>query len=369
METRILLRRDFVRVASRPSALMQPPSGRPTLHAVSIFFRSLCLMLRCGVPLHQALTCLGKGGSDPLVASASTWVAHQIECGSSLSRAMASCPNVFGHFPCKMIQVAEKTGKLDDVLLALALYEEKTSRLVLRLKVALHYPMVLCAGGLLLLLLTPPLLFRNLLPLLRNGSLELPWLTRAFMGLSELLSNPLVVIPLLLLVGWAIRRALRLLSSPRWRQRLLRLPYLGPLLKTVAVSRFARALAMELEVGLDPLLALAMAAECTQDPWLQDRIGVCQAALRQGAGLALSLERIGYFPRAFVLVIRTAEETGDVPDMCRRLAELYDDNLEMCAQTFAALLEPLMLVVMGGAAGLMVMAMMGPLLRVVETLL
>lgn len=338
----------------------------------AVYLRSLALLLQAGVPIDRSLTTLSKGSSDRLLASASQRMSEALQRGGTLSQAMLGCPRAFQLYHAEAVRLGERTGQLDKVLLRLAEQDERSAHLRMRLRSALHYPMLVVTLSFLFLLLGPPLLFKNLLPVLQSGGQSLPLLTQAFMAFSLSLQDP----RLWLLGGavlFAVWRALKFgarrgRNPSRLRLLLLSLPVVGNLFRSVALAEFSRALALQLECGCEAREALVQAARCSGDRVLLERISRACHALGQGQGITGGLAAIEYFPPTFLSILQVGEESGQIPDLCLRLSQFYDEHLDTAARNLASVVEPLALLGLGGTAALTIFALVVPLLRIAEGL-
>jgi type IV pilus assembly protein PilC len=344
----------------------------PQGNSRAVYFRSLSLLLESGIPIDRALDTLAKGSPDPALTQASLDMSRALQRGVSLSQAMALCPSSFLPFHWEAVQLGERSGKLDSLLNRLSEQEERSLHLRMRLKAALHYPCLIGVLCLAFLLLAPPLLFGQLIPLLRSGSTSLPLLTQAFLALSLSLRDPRTW----LTAGGGIFLMFRAFelwrSHPRHarilRNAMLKVPGLGPLIKSRALAEYARALAVQIEVGSEMRQAMHQAARCSQDIYLIQTMEKACQTLMGGQSLAKSLASLSYFPPTFLCIVESGEECGDLPRSLRRLAALYEDDLENQASTFAALVEPLAVAGMGVAAALTIIALVVPLIRLAEGL-
>ena len=347
-------------------------AAAPKANSRAVYLRSMAMLLEAGIPVDRALETLARANSDPVLAQASQSMARAVQRGLPLSQAMALCPEAFPAFQRETVALGERSGKLDTLLVRLSDQEERSLHLQMKMKSALHYPCLIGVLCLLFLLLAPPLLFGQLIPLLRSGSASLPWLTQAFLAMSLSLRDPRTWLSaglgiFLLLRGFELWR--RHPRHARWvRNRMLRLPALGPLLKSRAMAEFARGLAVQIEVGCDMRQALHQAARCSQDIYLiQSMERACQV-LMKGSSLAASLECLQYFPSGFLSILESGEECGGLPRSLMQLAGLYEDELDYQANSFAALVEPLAVGAMGLAAGVTILALVVPLIRLAEGL-
>lgn len=345
--------------------------SRPSSGAVALLLRSLATTVAAGVPINRALDMLGRGSSDMLIQQTCAQLKRRVEGGHRLSRAMAEHPQVFSRFQAGLVKVGENTGRLDSILAQLAHYEEKSRDLVLQFRSAMIYPLFISAVALLLMVLSPPLVFRFLLPILESNPGHIPLVTRIYLVFCHAVLSPWCW----LLGGVAFyfgRKAWRrswAQESQRyrlWSWLLNKTGAAGRLLRTFALARFARAFAVQAQVGTHPIQALLLAAEVTGDPVLMGDIHRAPAALRHGKTLCQSLRLTGYFPKGFLAYLAASEESGSLADDFQRLADVYDSELESAAKTFAALLEPLVMMGLGFSAGFLIFAVTMPMLQLMQ---
>ncbi|MBN9418405.1 MAG: type II secretion system F family protein [Candidatus Eremiobacteraeota bacterium] len=347
-------------------------SRRPAEGALAVFLRSFSMMSLAGVTMHNSLTLLGYQSEDEPVRLASMEMAQEIAKGHRLSKAMSLHPHVFSKFQLSLIQVAERTGNLDEILLKMAEYEEKSAGLNRKVKGALTYPACIFVVCLLMLIFAPPFVFSGIFPMLKSMGAGLPWITRVVIGLSELVRNPLFVLTLAALAyaggHWLIER----FTHPQKRlgtyRRLLKVPVLGVLLRSVAVSRFCRSLGVQLSAGGEIVEALALAGQGSQNPVLQEAIPKALASLRAGRELSRCLKETEFFPDMVIHLLRVGEESGEIPEMLRISANWFDDEVDQRIETLASCIEPLVMLIMGACVGVVVIALLLPMMNLVSSL-
>lgn len=316
-------------------------------------------MFEAGIPLTRSLEVLCAPGEDPYLPTIVRDLARRLGAGSSLSQALAAHKEVFPPLILRMVHIGERTGTLGHVLGRLADYEEKRRQLELRLRSALTYPCFLAVLGCAMLLLLPAFLFGGLFKLLAQSGAQPPLLTRMVVGLSRALASPLTWVALAGVSAWAWQR----------RAALARLPVVSRVVRVAALNRFARALELQLQAGESPLTGLKLAAEASQHPELLARIETAVAGMRDhGDTVVGSLDRLDWFPRSFLHMLRAGEESARLPDLLGRLADVYEGELECTLEAFAALLEPFAMLVMGSIVGIIVVATMLPMMQVLQTL-
>ncbi|MFN8609490.1 MAG: type II secretion system F family protein [Vulcanimicrobiota bacterium] len=345
---------------------------RPEPGALAVFLRSFSLMNRSGVNMYSALLMLGLQSEDQQIQLASTEMAHEIAKGQRLSLAMSLHPHVFSSFQIALVQVAERSGNLDEILIKLAEYEEKASNTARKVKSALTYPAFIFIVCMTMLIFAPPFLFSGIFPLLKSTGQELPLITKLVIGASEQVRNPFFVVGLAGLGYLVGMYFIHLFTHPLKKigayRKLLRTPVLGPLLLVVAVARFTRSLGVQLSSGANILDSLALAGQASQNPVLQESIPKAIEGMRNGRALSRVLKETEFFPGMVLHLTRVGEETGELADLLNITANWFDDEVDHRIEALAACVEPLVMMIMGGCVGVIVIALLLPLTNLVANL-
>lgn len=311
-------------------------------------------MFQSGIHLGRSFDILARQSENPELARAAGAVAERLRAGVSLSRALVQSGAPLTPFTLKLVQLGESTGTLGVLLQRLADYEEKLSGLQHRVRAQLTYPLLLGTICAIATVTLPPWLFSALRPVL--GQAGLPWFSRAVLALSQLLGSPFFW---LLLAGLLYPLRFTLLA------RAAHLPLLAPTLSTLAQARFLRSLALALETGLPLQQSLQLAGGCSG---LEEPCKQAIEAVLAGATVAQGLKTTGSFSPIVVQGVRAGEESGKLSDMLSSLAQLFELELETTIQRCLNLLEPVLMMFMGLAAGAFIIATALPLLRLVESL-
>ena len=359
------------RTKPKPKAKSVPALEIPLREKV-VLFRSLATMIGAGIPLHRATLLLSEQSEHPAVASACDKMATSIGEGTSFTGALASMPRAFSSFERSLMAVAERSGRLHQVLESVADQMESRHRHLMKVRGALTYPCFLFAVCMLALVFVPPYLLSGQLQLLQSSGAEQPLLTRALIAFSAVARSPLFIIACMWL-GGALWVALPALWRRWWfkrkvYRRLIRVPYLGRMLRLLATAHFSRALALCLHSGVLLSEALPLAGKASGQPLLSDAMPDAVEALYDGKGLGHALEMTGFFPVEFMSLVEVGEESGRLASSLDWLAGMYELELEASIETAAAAFEPLLMVGMGAVVALILVGTLLPTLKLVQSL-
>jgi type IV pilus assembly protein PilC len=354
------------------------------------FTSNLAVLQDAGLPIVRSLKILeGQTKVGPF-KKVLTAVHEDVESGSSLSDAMAKHPGVFDSLYTNMVKAGEAGGILDTILLRLSEFKEKSQRLRSKVQGAMVYPIVVCivASGLLgfiTVFVVPK--FRevfNSIPGPGGRPLELPALTRFVLGFAEwmlpgekfLLTDArgrgwgIVWIPgVLIAIFFGCKAAARTPGGRQFFDRLkLRAPLFGPVTRMGIVARFSRTLGTLLSSGVPILDALNIVRGSIDNVILQNAIQGVHDAIKEGENMAEPLGKSGIFDDMVVNMIDVGEETGELDKMLIRIADNYDQQVDVRLQALVSILEPTLIVLMGVAVGLIVFAIFMPMLQLVQSL-
>ena len=330
---------------------------------IIVAFRQFATLINAGVPVVQAIGVLANQTHSSSFKKILNKVRSDVEAGVYLSDALSYHPKIFSPFICNLIKAGEAGGVLDEILLRLANYLEQRENIKNRIKGALRYPIfvLFMAGGLSLALIFFVLprmeeLFRE------SFNIELPAFTLFVLNSSRVLREKFYIIPLV--VGIAYLVYILLKKSDRgqyWIDSLkLKIPVLGRLFHQIAISRFARTLATLTSSGVPILDALDLTAKAAGNKVIQVATEDAKEALRKGETIASPLKKYPVFPPLTVNMISVGEETGALDDMLNKIADLYEEEVNRMVDSLASLIEPILIVLLGGTVGVIVVAMYLP---------
>jgi type IV pilus assembly protein PilC len=345
-------------------------SGKVAVKDIAIFFRQFSVMIDAGLPLVQCLEILAANQENPTFQKTLTGVRTTVEGGATLANAMRQYPNVFDDLTTNMIEAGETGGILDIILQRLATYVEKAVRLRSAVKSALIYPVavvsiaVLIVGALLKWVVP---IFANLFAGL---GVTLPLPTRIVMGLSAFVGTfwwVFIVGAIGLFVGVKqIRKAPR--GKYYFDKLLLYLPVMGSLLRKIAVGRFTRTLGTLITSGVPILEGLSITARTSGNAVLEEALMKVRKAIEEGRTIVDPLRESGVFPNMVTQMIGVGEATGAMDSMLQKIADFYEEEVDAATKDMLAMLEPLIIGMLGVTIGGIVISLYMPLFSMIAKL-
>ncbi|MBP1643345.1 MAG: epsF 2 [Acidobacteria bacterium] len=335
---------------------------------VAIFTRQFSVMLDAGLPLVQCLEILGEQEEDRVFREIIQAVRGDVESGASLADAMRKHPKAFNNLYVSMIAAGEAGGILDVILQRLAVYIEKIVRLQSQVRSALAYPVtvLLIAAGVVFIILWKVIpVFAQLFAGLGG---ELPFLTRVVVNASNFVGRFWwVVIGGLVLISVAVKRYHKTESGRRVIDGLLlKIPAIGMLLRKIAVARFCRTLATLTASGVPILDGLEITARTSGNAIIEDAVLAVRKAVEEGKTLSAPLAETKVFPPMVVQMINVGEQTGALDQMLSKIADFYEEEVDTAVAGLMKLIEPLMILVLGGIIGTIVTAMYLPMYAILN---
>lgn len=337
------------------------------LKDLTIFSRQFATMINAGVSLVRALNILADQATNPKFKKCIQEIRTKVEEGNSLSDALRDYPKIFQKLFVSMVKAGETGGVLDEVLDRLAGFLEKQAKLEGQIKSAMVYPLVVLviATGIFFFLLTFVLpIFKNMFD---SMNATLPAFTQMLINMSVLVrtKGPLVFGGIAASI-WGFRRFINTPFGRRWFDGvMLKAPVFGPLIRKTSVARFTRTLGTLLRSGVPLMGALEIVQDTSGNVHVAEAIAKVRDAVREGEGLTKKLEETGIFPPMVTQMIAIGEETGAMDDMLTRIADFYDDEVEEAVKALTSLLEPLMMVGIGGMVGSIIIGMYLPMFSII----
>ncbi len=359
-----------VSVREKPKGVQLSFGSRMKSRDLVIMTRQFATMINAGLPLVQALDILVKQSSNDVLQAALEEVLHDVESGNTLADAMQKHPKVFSQLYVNMVAAGETGGILDTILLRLSVFLEKSEALARKVKGAMIYPGVIgfvAVSAIVVLLLFVIPTFQTMF---ESFDQQLPLPTRIVIGLSALLQSYWwALLGASLVLGWLFRRWH---ATPAGRltfdRALLRLPILGPLARKSSVARFTRTLGTLLSSGVSILDGLEITARTSGNRVIHDAIMESRSSIAGGASISEPLRNSGVFPPMVTQMINVGEETGDLDGMLSKVADFYDDEVDVAVESLLKAMEPMMIVILGTIVGGMIVAMYLPIFGIINTI-
>ena len=337
---------------------------------IAVFTRQFSVMIDAGLPLVQCLDILGNQEEHKYFAQVILQTRTDVEGGMSLAEAMKRHPKVFDSLFCNMIAAGEAGGILDTILKRLATYIEKAVKLKSQVKSAMVYPVavIVIAGvviGVILWKVIP-----TFASLFAGLGAELPLPTRIVIALSN---NLVRFFPILVIMFFAVGYGLRTYYATEGGRRvidglLLKAPVLGPILRKIAVARFCRTLSTLMASGVPILDGLDITARTAGNAIIEDAIQTTRKSIERGETIAAPLKETNVFPGMVCQMISVGEATGALDTMLSKIADFYEEEVDVAVEGLLTLLEPIMIAFLGGAVGGIVIAMYMPIFDLISKL-
>ncbi len=343
-------------------AIFQP---KVTGKDIVIFTRQMSTMIDAGLPLVQCLQILAKQQENSTFKRVLTEVQADVESGTTLADAMRKHPKVFDNLFSNMIEAGELGGILDTILSRLAAFKEKAMALQKKIKGAMTYPAICLAIALIILVVILVFVVPVFDKMFQDFGSSLPAPTQFVVNMSHFFKNNLLFIIIgLFIVSFIIKK---IYNTEKGRYRidslLLKAPVVGTLIRRVAVSKFTRTLSTMLQSGVPILDALQVVAKTSGNKVIERAVFHVSDSIAEGRPIAEPLEESGVFPNMVVQMINVGESVGALDAMLEKIADFYDEEVDQAVENLTAMIEPFMMVFLGGMIGGLVVAMYLPIFK------
>ncbi len=331
-----------------------------------MFTRQLSTMLSAGVPLTRALTTVQTQADNPYFKTIIASITKDVEGGIALGTAFAKHPNVFTDVFVNMVRAGEAGGILDDILKRLAVQVEQDASMRKKIKSAMTYPIVILSITVLaffgiMLFVIPKL--GVILKDLGGEDAELPIYTQAMLTISDFMQQNIVLIVIVLAISLFFLR--RYIKTPggkyKFHALLLRIPVLKTIIVKIAIARFARTFASLMAAGVGVLESLSVTGGAIGNKVIEKELIDAAKAVKNGKQLSEPLASSKHFPPIVSQMIAVGEETGQIDVILVKVADFYEEEVKAVIDGLSSLIEPLMIIVLGGMVGLIAASVMGPI--------
>jgi len=339
---------------------------------LTAFTRQLATLIDAGLPLLRGLDVLRKGEKNPVLKRTISKIAETVESGSTFSEALAQHPKIFNRLYVNMVRAGEAGGVLDVTLSRLADFQEKAQKIKNKVVSAMVYPSVVIFVAIsimtfLMIAIVPKFqeIFRDLL----QGA-PLPPLTQFVIDVSNIIQHQAILV-IVFIVGLVI--FIKMFGKTKKGRYVLdkiklHMPVFGPLLQKVGIARFTRTLGTLIASGVPILQALNIVRETSGNAVIADAVSRVHDSVKEGERIVQPLQATKVFPAMVVSMVDVGEETGALPDMLMKIADVYDDEVDNAVAALTSMLEPIMIVFLAVIVGTIVIAMFMPLIGVINQL-
>ena len=344
--------------------------GRVKSKILMIFTRQLATLVEAGLPLLRGLSVLGKQEKNKSMAGAINHLADSVAGGSTFSESLGQHPKIFDKLYVNMVKAGELGGVLELVLQRLAEYSEKAEKLKNRIVAAMVYPIIVIviavAIVIFLMAVIVPRFERIFADML--GDKPLPAVTQFVIMVSRWIQGHFILMIAIFAVCFA---AWKVFSMTKVGRKLidrvkLHMPVIGPVQLKSAVSRFTRTLGTLVTSGVPILQALNITRETAGNVIVADAIDKVHEAVREGESVVAPLEASRIFPPMVISMVDVGEETGQLPDMLLKIADVYDDEVDNAVDAMTSMIEPIMIVLLAAIVGTIVIALFLPMITIIN---
>jgi type IV pilus assembly protein PilC len=354
--------------------LFSTKEGKIKSDQLVIFTRQLSAMVGAGVPLLRALTSLSNHISEnPALKNMLAGVISDVEAGSTLGDALAKYPKTFDDVYVNMVRAGEAAGILEDILARLALQQEKSSRMRKKIKGSMTYPMVLfCITVIaffgLMIFIIPQI--GNVVKGLGGPDAKLPALTAVMLSISGFIIKYWYII--FAVIGIVVFGILKYVKTPTGKYQLhyilLKTPIVKTLVMKVAVANFARTFSALSQAGVSVLEALHVTSRAVGNAIYEKSLNEAAEKVKNGKTLSSVIEAMSMFPPIVSQMLLVGEETGQTDKVLVKVAEFYEEEVDLAVASLGSLIEPIMIVIMGSVVGLIAASVMLPIAGLAQTI-
>lgn len=350
--------------------------GRIKPKALMIFTRQLATLIDSGLPLLRSLTVLGKQEPNPVLRATVSALADSVQGGSTFSESLAQHPRIFNKLYVNMVKAGELGGVLEKVLNRLAEYQEKAQKLKNKIVSAMVYPVIVMFIAVAILIFLMIFIVPKFKEMFADGDTELPMISQIVFGASEFfIARPFFVpnaVFVFIVFGFIVflfnlwgrtkggRKAVDSLK--------LRMPVFGDIQRKSAVSRFSRTLGTLVTSGVPILQALNITRDTAGNVIISSAIEKVHEAVKEGESIVAPLQASGVFPAMVISMVDVGEETGQLPEMLLKVADVYDDEVDNAVTALTSILEPIMIVILALVVGSVVFALFLPLIKMISSM-
>lgn len=354
-------------VAAAPRKAGFTFGAKVTPNEVTIMTRQLATLIVAGLPLLRALELITKQERNPHFKTVMGNIVDSVSQGNNLSEALQAHPKVFDKLFVNMVRAGEAGGVLDKVLDRLAKFREKAERIQKKVKSAMVYPGVVMSVAIIIVYILMVKVVPSFQKLLDGQKTTMPPLTQFVVGISKALTEYWWATPILIAgLYFGLKTWLASEKGKEIFDRIVfRLPKVGGFVQIVSVSRFARTFGTLMASGVPILQSITITRDTLDNVVIAKSLERVHDRVRDGEPLSVPLEQTGVFPQMVTSMIQVGEETGQLPEMLNRVADIYDEEVDNAVTALVSIIEPVMIVFLAVIVGTIVLAMFLPLIALI----
>jgi type IV pilus assembly protein PilC len=366
------LRIDAKKVAGKGFDItkMMPAGDGVSLKDLQVFTRQFAVLVGAGVPIVQSLEAMSRGARSAGMTKVLTGVCQDVERGRRLAESLAARPAVFDRLYVNLVRAGEEGGVLETVLNRLAEYIETSVKLRAKVKGALFYPLAIVAVAIIVIGFIMVFVVPKMSAMFAQSGQELPALTMLVVNTSTFFQHywyiiiaTMIAVPLSVKMYYGTDDGRKILDAV-----FIEVPVFGDLIKKNAIARFSRTLSTLLSSGVRIIDALEISSATAGNWMIEKALIETKEAVSRGKTLAEPLAKIPYFPNMVTQMISIGEQTGNIDQMLGKVADFYEDEVVNATDAMTSLLEPILMVVLGGIIAVIVIAMYLPIFNMANTI-
>ena len=362
---KLQLRRQGIQVTTIKKKQL-PRSRRISEKDLCVFTRQLATMMKAGVPLLQSFDIVARGHANPAVSRLLLDIRADVETGTSLSQAFKRYPQYFDKLFCNLVNAGEQAGILDDLLARLATYKEKTLALKGKIKSAMFYPAAVLAVAVIVTAVIMIWVVPSFKSVFESFGAELPlptlfviWLSDQFVAYWPIVFGGTAISTFLFVRSWKRSASMQAATD----RLLLKLPVFGPVIMKAVVARWTRTLATMFSAGVPLVESLDSVGGASGNAVYHEATQKIALSVSSGTSLAVAMQQVQVFPAMATQMAAIGEESGSLDEMLRKVAEFYEEEVDAAVASLSSLMEPIIMVFLGGLIGGLVIAMYLPIFK------
>ncbi len=362
---KLQLRRQGIHVITLKKKQL-PRSRKISEKDLCVFTRQLATMMKAGVPLLQSFDIVARGHANPAVTRLLLDIRADVETGTSLSQAFKRYPQYFDKLFCNLVNAGEQAGILEDLLARLATYKEKTLALKGKIKSAMFYPAAVLAVAVIVTAVIMIWVVPSFKSVFESFGAELPlptlfviWLSDQFVSYWPVVFGGTALGTFLFVRSWKNSPSMQAATD----RLLLRLPVFGPVIMKAVVARWTRTLATMFAAGMPLVESLDSVGGASGNAVYHEATQKIALSVASGTSLAMAMQQVQVFPAMATQMAAIGEESGSLDEMLRKVAEFYEEEVDAAVASLSSLMEPIIMVFLGGLIGGLVIAMYLPIFK------